>query len=159
MQYFERSLFEYHPENSEPNNVLLTHLGRIEYDTNHPEPENIVTGEWGGPGIFVIEDQGRLLMRLDCDLAETEEPIVAVLGQFDVKGWYSPPPLLGRYYSPPVPVRFTGTLEEGTLSIGVYTREGEYFRGVFKATRGGKSEFGECATSPYVEPIRPPQSN
>jgi hypothetical protein len=31
VQYFERALFEYHPENTGPNKVLLSHLGRSKY--------------------------------------------------------------------------------------------------------------------------------
>ncbi|HKP54589.1 MAG TPA: hypothetical protein VJ183_18280 [Chloroflexia bacterium] len=31
MQYFERAVFEYHPENQPPYNVLLSQLGRFEY--------------------------------------------------------------------------------------------------------------------------------
>ena len=36
VQYFERSVFEYHPENPAPNNVLLSQLGAIQYNKKYP---------------------------------------------------------------------------------------------------------------------------
>jgi len=36
MQYFERAVFEYHPENKPPYNVLLSQLGTFEYRKKYP---------------------------------------------------------------------------------------------------------------------------
>ena len=36
VQYFERAVFEYHPENAVPNDVLLSLLGFIRYDQKYP---------------------------------------------------------------------------------------------------------------------------
>jgi hypothetical protein len=36
MQYFERAVFEYHPENKPPNNVLLSQLGTFRYKQMYP---------------------------------------------------------------------------------------------------------------------------
>ncbi len=39
VQYFERAVFEYHPENRPPYDVLLSQLGRFRYDSVHsPQP-------------------------------------------------------------------------------------------------------------------------
>jgi hypothetical protein len=35
VQYFERAVFELHPENPPPYNVLLSHLGRFRYESRH----------------------------------------------------------------------------------------------------------------------------
>ncbi|MDQ3928551.1 MAG: hypothetical protein M3328_05320, partial [Chloroflexota bacterium] len=35
MQYFERAVFEYHPENQPPFEVLLSQLGRFRYDSKY----------------------------------------------------------------------------------------------------------------------------
>jgi hypothetical protein len=35
VQYFERAVFEWHPENPPPNNVLLSHLGRFRYQEKY----------------------------------------------------------------------------------------------------------------------------
>jgi hypothetical protein len=37
MQYFERAVFEYHPENAAPNDVLLSLLGTFLYDQKYPD--------------------------------------------------------------------------------------------------------------------------
>ena len=36
VQYFERAVFEYHPENQAPYNVLLSQLGRLQYRSKYP---------------------------------------------------------------------------------------------------------------------------
>lgn len=36
VQYFERAIFEYHPENPQPNDVLLSLLGAFAYNKNYP---------------------------------------------------------------------------------------------------------------------------
>jgi hypothetical protein len=36
VQYFERAVFEYHPENAAPNNVLLSQLGTFRYKQKYP---------------------------------------------------------------------------------------------------------------------------
>ncbi len=38
VQYFERAVFEYHPENAPPYNVLLSLLGRLRYDSAYRAP-------------------------------------------------------------------------------------------------------------------------
>lgn len=37
VQYFERAVFEYHPENQPPYNVLLSQLGTFQYKSKYPE--------------------------------------------------------------------------------------------------------------------------
>jgi phosphate ABC transporter phosphate-binding protein len=39
IQYFERAVFEYHPENQPPYNVLLAQLGRFRYDAFYSKPK------------------------------------------------------------------------------------------------------------------------
>ncbi len=39
VQYFERAVFEYHPENAPPNDVLLSLLGYYTYKQKYPGPE------------------------------------------------------------------------------------------------------------------------
>ena len=36
MQYFERAVFEFHPENPDPNKVLLSQLGTFVYSSRYP---------------------------------------------------------------------------------------------------------------------------
>jgi hypothetical protein len=48
MQYFERAVFEYHPENRPPYNVLLQRLGQKQRDTQHGGIACIGCGAAGG---------------------------------------------------------------------------------------------------------------
>ncbi|HYP19959.1 MAG TPA: hypothetical protein VEY08_07775, partial [Chloroflexia bacterium] len=55
VQYFERAVFEYHPENPKPFDVLLSHLGRFRYDevygsTSRPPSTPSPTAPAGTPG-------------------------------------------------------------------------------------------------------------
>jgi len=39
VQYFERAVFELHPENQPPYNVLLSQLGRLQYEAKNTMPQ------------------------------------------------------------------------------------------------------------------------
>lgn len=39
VQYFERAVFEYHPENAQPNDVLLSQLGSFQFKRKYPSGE------------------------------------------------------------------------------------------------------------------------
>lgn len=53
VQYFERSIFEYHPENQPPYDVLLSLLGRLEYKKQWPGPYYpIQTANTSNPLLF-----------------------------------------------------------------------------------------------------------
>ena len=51
VQYFERAVFEKHPENQPPFNVLLSQLGKFRYDAKY--------GPGGAPGQVVDSNNGR----------------------------------------------------------------------------------------------------
>jgi hypothetical protein len=51
VQYFERAVFEYHPENQPPYNVLLSQLGTFRYKKKYPG---------GAPNQRVNPDEGRI---------------------------------------------------------------------------------------------------
>jgi outer membrane protein assembly factor BamB len=53
VQYFERTVFEYHPENLAPYNVLLSLLGTIAYQLKYPN---------GAPGQHPNNDPGSMLV-------------------------------------------------------------------------------------------------
>jgi len=46
VQYFERAVFEYHPENTTPNDVLLTQLGRGRYASRYPNGPGTLDTEY-----------------------------------------------------------------------------------------------------------------
>ena len=43
VQYFERSVFEYHPENQPPNDVQLALLGRFQFERKYPNGDPVVS--------------------------------------------------------------------------------------------------------------------
>ena len=54
MQYFERAVFEYHPENKPPYNVLLSQLGTFQYKRKYPN---------GAPGQKPNNEPGSIFFR------------------------------------------------------------------------------------------------
>jgi aldose sugar dehydrogenase len=52
VQYFERAVFEYHPENQPPYDVLLSQLGIFQYEQKYPD---------GAPGQQANNDAGSML--------------------------------------------------------------------------------------------------
>jgi hypothetical protein len=50
VQYFERAVFELHPENQPPFNVLLSQLGKCELDARYPNGCNPAAAPVGPPG-------------------------------------------------------------------------------------------------------------
>ena len=49
VQYFERAVFEYHPENRAPNDVLLSLLGAFRYKAKYPNGAKAAEGNWEEP--------------------------------------------------------------------------------------------------------------
>ena len=60
VQYFERAVFEYHPENQPPFNVLLSQLGTFRYHQKHPEgaPNQRPNSD---PGAITFPETGKRL--------------------------------------------------------------------------------------------------
>lgn len=52
MQYFERTVFEYHPENSAPNNVQLSQLGTFRFHEKYPHGLNNQTLDFPTTKVF-----------------------------------------------------------------------------------------------------------
>jgi hypothetical protein len=53
VQYFERAVFEYHPENQPPYNVLLSQLGTFQYKKKYPQgAPGQRTNSSGGAALF-----------------------------------------------------------------------------------------------------------
>jgi len=60
VQYFERAVFEYHPENQPPYNVLLSQLGTFRYKAKYPNgaPGQVPNGS---PGVVFFPETGKHL--------------------------------------------------------------------------------------------------
>ena len=60
VQYFERAVFEYHPENQAPFNVLLSQLGTFQYRKKYPSGAPNQTPNTG-PGSVLVPETGKRL--------------------------------------------------------------------------------------------------
>ena len=49
VQYFERAVLEWHPENAQPYNILGTQLGKFELDARYPNSSNLAAARVTGP--------------------------------------------------------------------------------------------------------------
>jgi hypothetical protein len=58
VQYFERSVFEYHPENQPPYNVLLSQLGTFRYKQKYPNGAPDQTPNTS-PGSVLFQETGK----------------------------------------------------------------------------------------------------
>jgi hypothetical protein len=115
VQYFNELVFEYHPENAPPYDVLLSQLGTLEYKKAYPRPEDILTGNWCNPGVQLIG--GQELKYNSGEWGEFSEPAVLVFGRFEVSGYHR-----DRYTTRPFPgweqeVTFTGRVKGDTLTF------------------------------------------
>src|SRR5438552_1044585 len=57
VQYFERAVFEYHPENASPNDVLLSQLGTVRYKQKYPNGAQVGSPP-PGTGSHVFTETG-----------------------------------------------------------------------------------------------------
>jgi N-acetylneuraminic acid mutarotase len=90
VQYFERAVFELHPENQPPFNVLLSLLGKFRYDQKYnaqgtPRPAVTPTAGTGqlSPG------QGRWLTKASIPTPRSEVAVAEVNGKIYVLGGFS----------------------------------------------------------------------
>ncbi len=59
-QYFERAVFEYHPENKPPNDVLLSQLGTFQLRQRYPNPNQLPAQQPNNePGSVLVPETGK----------------------------------------------------------------------------------------------------
>jgi hypothetical protein len=90
VQYFERAVFELHPENQPPFNVLLSQLGKFRYDARYnPQgtPRPVVTPTSGTAALR--PGQGRWLTKANIPTPRSEVAVAEVNGKIYVLGGFS----------------------------------------------------------------------
>lgn len=124
VQYFERAVFELHPENAPPNNVLLTQLGTLNFKSKYPNgtpaATNISVGEWGGVHVALQISGAGATIEYDCGRGTIDEPVrVDSNGRFTAKGTHIYEGGPTRDDPPAHPALFTGTVSGDTMTLTV----------------------------------------
>jgi len=168
VQYFERAVFELHPENKPPNDVLLSQLGTLRYKQKYPfaattAPGVVTTlpdGQWGGKGVgFWIQGKS-IHLEFDCAHSLISTPVIGLdaSGNFTMEGMYTfeGGPALAQDSTDVGPntvfARFTGTVKGDTMTLTVNitsptstTPNGQMqTQGTFTLTRDAEPSFHKC---------------
>ncbi len=115
MQYFDGVVFEYHPENAPPNDVLLSQLGTLKYKKLYPRPEEIITGDWCGPEVKITN--GMDLAFKSGEWGSFDSPTVLIFGRFDIIGTYIHTYTIRPYPGMEQAVRYIGSVSGDTMAF------------------------------------------
>ncbi|HEX8597148.1 MAG TPA: hypothetical protein VF952_01365 [Chloroflexia bacterium] len=129
MQYFERAVFELHPEKQAPYNVLLSQLGTMRYKMKYATTPGttLPEGQYGGDHLGISVSTSGMHIEFDCAHADFQGPISVVNGQFTAKGTFTRE--TGVQMDPELrsqgePAVLNGTLTGNALTITI-TLEGD----------------------------------
>ena len=156
VQYFERAVFELHPELASLNNVLLSQLGTIRFKQKYPNGEPgggtgngtaLKAGQWGSTGISMTVTADGATIEFDCARAKITGPItVDASGQFSATGIYV------QEHGGPVyvgddqgrPALFTGTTDGTKLSLTITYTDDNSNVGSWTVTFGTQGRIVKC---------------
>ena len=153
VQYFERAVFELHPQEVAPFNVLLSQLGTMQfkrkYPNGEPKPVSIQAGAWGGTDIHldVAADGNRF--EFGCAHGTVTRPILLdAKGNFDVMGEFvfeKGGPIFEGEPEDKHPARYTGTVTDGkTMVVTILITDQNKTLGPYKLTFGSIGRVVKC---------------
>jgi hypothetical protein len=164
VQYFERAVFEHHPENARPFDVLLSQLGTMRFKAKYPAGDPggstppptsgtpapgaaLTLGRWGGTGLQMDVRADGAHIEFDCARADVKQPLVTRAdGSFEWVGTY-----LQEHGGPAMiddsqarPARFTGTVSNNVMTLTiVYTDDGSKV-GAWTLQQGNEGRIMKC---------------
>ncbi len=151
MQYFERAVFELHPENPPPYNVLLSQLGTMRYKMKYAGATpgtRLPEGVYGGQHLAITVGTDKMYIEFDCAHATFDGPFPVVNGRFEAKGTFTRE--TGVQMDPDLmpqgePAVINGTVSGDTLTITIIVN-GDKARpiGPFIATKNQKPSIFKC---------------
>jgi hypothetical protein len=156
VQYFERAVFELHPDNDPANKVLLSQLGTAQFKKKYPNGEPapgpitpLQVGEWGARGVAMQVHAGSssAYLEFDCAHASIPVPVSTRAGKLDVTGIYvqeTGGPILNNDNMNPRPARFTGTTDGKTLTLKISLTDDNTTVGTFTLTYGTVGLLHKC---------------
>jgi hypothetical protein len=151
VQYFERTVMEYHPEKQPPYNVLLSQLGTLQlkkkYGTGQGSLSAVQTGTWGGEHVVMNVTNTGATFEFDCAHGSTNGVLTAdSSGRVDIAGIYvfehGGPSRGGEEDSHPA--RYTGTTDGKTMTVTVTLRDTGQTIGTFKIVYGQQGHVVNC---------------
>jgi hypothetical protein len=154
VQYFERAVFELHPENPPPYTVLLAQLGAFRFKQKYPNGEPVPpagtlrTGVWGGQGISMSVTANGATIEYDCAHGTIDGPIVPDAGgRFEVTGTHvfeRGGPVREGEPEDRHPARYIGVVGGDTLTITVTVIDQNRVVGTFTLTYGRPGRIVRC---------------
>ncbi len=164
VQYFERAVFEHHPENKPPYDVLLSQLGMMRFKAKYPAGDPggstppptsgtpapgaaLTLGRWGGTGLQMDVRADGAHIEFDCARADVKQPLVTRAdGSFEWVGTY-----LQEHGGPAMiddsqarPARFTGTVSNNVMTLTImYTDDGSKI-GAWTLQQGNEGRIMKC---------------
>ncbi|HKP51130.1 MAG TPA: hypothetical protein VJ183_00615 [Chloroflexia bacterium] len=150
VQYFERAVFELHPENKPPFDVLLSQLGRLQYARKYPNgapagpaASTVAQGQWGGKGIGLWIDGKSIRLDYDCANGTVNGTSIPLNSDrsFKVEGFYTLEHGGSDQVETPHTALYTGTVNGNTMTLMVH---------VSNASPTNPSATGEQVYGPFT---------
>jgi hypothetical protein len=164
VQYFERAVFELHPENAPPFDVLLSQLGTMRFKAKYPagDPGSsnppgpgtpvpggtaLTQGRWGGTGLQMDVRSDGAHIEFDCARADIKQALVTRPdGSFDWLGTYV------QEHGGPVlvddsqgrPARFTGTVSNNVMTLSIVYTDDNSKIGTWTLQQGNEGRIMKC---------------
>jgi hypothetical protein len=121
VQYFERAVFELHPENQAPYDVLLSQLGTFEMKRKYAK--TLPLGIWGGDHVGLFATATGATIEYDCAHGTIDQPIaIDAKGNFDATGTHVVEfggPLRAGDIPDSHPARYTGLTDGRTMTLKI----------------------------------------
>lgn len=153
VQYFERAVFELHPENPPPHNVLLSQLGTMQHKRKYgnagPQPgKPLQTGVWGGDHVIMqVTDKGATL-EFDCAHGTITQPMTAdANGNVNVTGVFvfeKGGPTPANAQEDTHPARYTGKFDGTTLTLTITLTDQNKVVSTYKLEYGKQGRLVKC---------------
>src|SRR5687768_3751095 len=153
VQYFERAVFELHPQEVAPFNVLLSQLGTMQFKRKYPNGAgnqmSIQAGTWGGVDVRLDAAADGNLFEFGCAHGTVTQPILLdAKGNFDVVGEYvfeKGGPVFEGQAEDKHPARYTGTVTDGkTMVLTTLATDQNKTIGPYKLTLGAQAKVVKC---------------
>ena len=109
---------------------------------------DVQSGTWAGQHIVMDVTSAGATVEFDCAHGTLDAPLALDSGgRFDVSGSFTPErggPTRGDSPSRAVPARYTGSLDDSTLTVTVVLTESKVTVGVFTLRHGARARLFKC---------------